>query len=162
LRIIFNSSPLIFLARLDFLGKFVDSSDNFYLPKSLADEIEAKDEQPSSYIKNLIDSGNIEVKEVNLVSLANSLNIRLGKGESEAIALSIELQTDYTILDDSAARREAMRLGLKVKGTLSVIKKLNSEGKIIIENLDDLYQKLIEVKFWIKGTLFNEIFENSN
>lgn len=55
-----------------------------------------------------------------------------------------------------------MRLGLKVKGTLSVIKKLNSEGKIIIENLDDLYQKLIEVKFRIKGTLFNEIFENSN
>ena len=90
------------------------------------------------------------------------MNIRLGKGESEAIALSIELQTDYTILDDSAARREAMRLGLKVKGTLSVIKKLNSEGKIIIENLDDLYQKLIEVKFRIKGTLFNEIFENSN
>ncbi|NEQ19840.1 MAG: hypothetical protein F6K28_10605 [Microcoleus sp. SIO2G3] len=90
------------------------------------------------------------------------MNERIGKGESEAIALSIKLQTDYTILDDSAARREAMRLGLKVKGTLAVIKKLNFEGKIIIENLDDLYQKLIEVKFRIKRTLFNEIFENSN
>jgi predicted nucleic acid-binding protein len=51
-------------------------------------------------------------------------------------------------------------LGLNVKGTLAVIKKLNSEGKIIIESLDELYQKLLEVKFRVKQTLFNEIFEN--
>jgi predicted nucleic acid-binding protein len=159
-KIVFNSSPLIFLARLDFLVKFIESSDNFYLPKSVADEIEVKQDQPSLHIKSLIESRQIEVREVNLVSLANSLNERLGKGESEAIALSIELQADYTILDDSAARREAIRLGLNVKGTLAVIKKLNSEGKIIIESLDELYQKLLEVKFRVKQTLFNEIFEN--
>lgn len=160
MKIVFNSSPLIFLARLDFLGKFIESSDDFYLPKSVADEIEAKQDKPSLYIKTLIESRQIEVREVNLVSLANSLNERLGKGESEAIALSIELQADYTILDDSAARREAIRLGLNVKGTLAVIKKLDSEGKIIIESLEELYQKLLEVKFRVKQTLFNEIFEN--
>jgi predicted nucleic acid-binding protein len=72
----------------------------------------------------------------------------------------LPLQADYTILDDSAARREAMRLGLNVRGTLALIKKLNSEGKITLENLDELYQKLLEVKFRVKRTLFNEIFEN--
>lgn len=160
MKIVLNSSPLIFLARLYFLEKFLESSDDFYLPKSVSDEIEAKQDQPSSYIRTLIDSRHIEVKEVSLVSLANSLNERLGKGESEAIALSIELQADYTILDDSAARREAMRLGLNVKGTLAVIKKLNSEGKIIIENLEELYQKLLGVNFRVKRTLFDEIFAN--
>ncbi len=159
-KIVFNSSPLIFMARLELLGKFIESSGDFYLPKSVVDEIEAKQDQPSSDIKSLIDSRRIEVREVNLTSLAKSLNERLGKGESEVIALSIELQADYTILDDSAARREAMRLGLNVRGTLALIKKLNSEGKITLENLDELYQKLLEVKFRVKRTLFNEIFEN--
>ena len=51
--------------------------------------------------------------------------MRLGKKESEAIALSIELQTDYIILDDFAARKEATKLRLNVKGTLPIIKKLN-------------------------------------
>jgi predicted nucleic acid-binding protein len=43
----------------------------------------------------LINSGNIVVREIQLSFLADSLNMRLGKGESEAIALAIELQTDY-------------------------------------------------------------------
>ncbi len=90
MKIVFNSSPLIFLARLDFLEKFLESLDAFYLPKSVTDEIEAKQDQPSSYIRTLIDSRHIEVREVSLVSLANSLNERLGKGESEAIAPSHE------------------------------------------------------------------------
>jgi predicted nucleic acid-binding protein len=56
--------------------------------------------------------------------LVNSLNQRLGRGESEAIPLALELNADYIILDDFAARREASRLGLQVKGTLAIIKKL--------------------------------------
>lgn len=156
--IVLNSSPLIFLARLEVLDKLAEYPDNFYLPKSVADEIEVKQDQPRAYIASLIDSGQIEVREVTLVSLATSLNKRLGKGESEAIALSIELQADYTILDDLVARREAMRLGLNVKGTLAVIKKLRDEGKITIDNLDDLYQKLVEVKFRVKRGIFNDVF----
>jgi len=35
-------------------------------------------------------------------------------GESEAIVLAIELEADYVILDDFAARKEAVRLGLNV------------------------------------------------
>jgi hypothetical protein len=140
--IVFNSSPLIFLARLssrtkengtvssfvnhpqtltvpcspfpvpssqpltlivsthlEVLDKLAEYPDNFYLPKSVADEIEAKQDQPRADIASLIDSGQIEVREVTLLSLATSLNKRLGKGESDAIALSIQLQADYTILE---------------------------------------------------------------
>jgi predicted nucleic acid-binding protein len=116
-KIVFNSSPLIFLARMEFLDKFLDSSDEFYLPIFVAEEISAKSDEASGQVKALIDIGNITVRAIQLNSLANSLNMRLGKGESEAIALGIELQTDYIILDDFAARKEATRLGLNVKGT---------------------------------------------
>ena len=86
--------------------------------------------------------------------------MRLGKGESEAIALCTELQADYVVLDDFAARREAIRLGLNVRGTLAIIRNLNSEGKIAIDNLDELYQRLMAINFRVKRALFDAIFED--
>jgi predicted nucleic acid-binding protein len=157
-KIIFNSSPLIFLARLDYLETFVDSVDDFYLPEFVSAEIKAKQDNEREYIQRLINDNQIEVRTVNLISLANSLNARLGKGESEAIALATELQADYVILDDFAARKEAMRLGLNVRGTLAIIRKLNKDGKIVIENLDELYQRLMEINFRIKRAVFDSIF----
>jgi len=159
-KIVFNSSPLIFLARLHFLEKFVNSLGEFYLPEVVNDEIKAKQDETSEYIQRLIDDKKIEVKGTNLISLVSSLNARLGKGESEAIALSTELQADYVVLDDFAARREAMRLGLNVKGTLAIIRKLNSEGKITLDNLEELYQRLMAINFRVKRSLFDAIFED--
>ena len=72
--------------------------------------------------------------------------------------MGIELKADYILLDDSTARREARRLGLTIKGTLAVIKKLSKDGKISIESLDNLYQRLIEIEFRVKRSLFDQIF----
>ncbi len=160
MKVVFNSSPLIFLSRLGFLDCFVDSPDDFYLPKFVAEEISAKFDEPCQHVRALIDSDKICVKAIQLTSLANSLTMRLGRGESEAIALGIELQTDYIILDDFAARKEANRLGLNVKGTLAVIKKLQADGKITISSLEQLYQDIMAINFRVKRSLFDTIFED--
>lgn len=47
--------------------------------------------------------------------------ISLGKGESEAIALAIELHADLLLADDRLARTLAEQRGLKVSGTLNVL-----------------------------------------
>ncbi len=70
------------------------------------------------------------------------------------------LQTDYIILDDFAARKEAIRLGLNIKGTLAVIKKLQGEDKIVIDNLDQFYQQLRKINFRVKREIFEAIFKN--
>ncbi|MCW5314415.1 DUF3368 domain-containing protein [Nostoc sp. KVJ3] len=160
MKIVFNSSPLIFLSRLEFLDIFLDSADEFYLPNFVAEEISAKSDAASQQVKALIDADKILVKEIQLLSLANRLNIRLGRGESEAIALGTELQTDYIILDDFAARKEATRLGLNVKGTLAVIKKLQVDGKITISSTDQLYQDILAMNFRVKRSLLNTIFSD--
>ncbi len=98
------------------------------------------------------------VKQINLFSLANSINERLGRGEAEAIALATELQSDYIILDDFAARREAMRLGLNVKGTLAIIRKMMADDKVKIDDLDQFYQQLLKIKFRVKRSIFEAIF----
>ncbi|MDM9384107.1 DUF3368 domain-containing protein [Chlorogloeopsis sp. ULAP01] len=160
MKIVFNSSPLIFLSRLGFLGKFLESEDEFYLPSFVSEEIKAKTDEASQQVQVLINTDTIIVQIPKLISLAESLNTRLGRGEAEAIALGIELQTDYILLDDFAARKEAMRLGLNVKGTLAVIRKLHLEGKITIDNLDELYQNLIAINFRVTRSLFDQIFKN--
>jgi len=111
-------------------------------------------------INTLITENKLLVQKVKLVSLANSLNERLGIGESEAITLGIELQPDYIILDDFAARKEAIRLGLNIKGTLAVIRKLQLNGKINISDLDILYQQIMNVNFRVKREIFDSIFED--
>ncbi|MCC5622277.1 DUF3368 domain-containing protein [Nostoc sp. CHAB 5715] len=158
MQIVLNSSPLIFLAKLSYLNQFIEYPDDFYIPQSVAEEISAKSDPASQTIQTLINTGKLQVRTSSLKTLLNSLNQRLGKGESEAIALGIELNADYVLLDDSTARREAKRLGLSIKGTLAVIKKINKDGKISIESLDSLYQQIIEIEFRVKRSLFDQIF----
>jgi predicted nucleic acid-binding protein len=158
MQVVLNSSPLIFLVKLGYLDQLLKSPDDFYVPQSVADEIGAKSDSASQVVHARLNSGALQVRVSTLTTLASSLNQRLGKGESEAIALGIELDADYVLLDDSVARREAGRLGLTVKGTLAVIKKLSKDGKIGIESLDDLYQQLIDIEFRIKRSLFDQIF----
>ncbi|MEH2385849.1 MAG: DUF3368 domain-containing protein [Nostoc sp.] len=158
MQIVLNSSPLIFLAKLSYLNQFIEYPDDFYIPESVAEEISAKSDPASQTIQTLINTRKLQVCTSSLITLLNSLNQRLGKGESEAIALGIELNADYILLDDSTARREAKRLGLSIKRTLAVIKKINKDGKINIESLDSLYQKIIEIEFRVKRSLFDQIF----
>jgi len=161
-KLVFNSSPLIFLARLGLIENVIEHFENYnlYLPTAVANEVAVKSDQASISIKRLIESQQLEVQNINLISLANSLNERLGKGESDAIVLAIELQTDYIILDDAAARKEAMRLGLNVKGTLAIIRLLQKQQKISIKDTDDFYKKLMKINFRIKRTIFNQIFKD--
>lgn len=94
------------------------------------------------------------------MSLARSINERLGRGEAAAIALATELQAEYIVLDDFAARREALRLGLNVKGTLGMIKKMIADSKTEIEDLERFYQRLLQINFRVKRSVFEAIFSN--
>lgn len=160
MKIVFNCSPLIFLARLDFLENFINDAHQFYIPLGVQLEINAKPDSASKYVNQLIANQQLLVQELKLLSLANRLNDRLGRGESEAISLAIELQADYIILDDFAARNEAKRLGLNVRGTLAVVRKLHLEGQIKISDFDVLYPKITEINFRVKREIFDEIFDN--
>jgi len=158
MQIVISSSPLIFLAKLGYLAQFLNYPNSFYVPQSVADEILEKIDPASQIIQAFLSSGAIQVHAVTLNNLAQSLNQRLGRGESDAIALAIQLNSDYVLLDDLAARKEASRLGLTVKGTLAVIHKMERDGKIVVDDLDALYAHCLEIDFRIRRSIFNQIF----
>ena len=157
-KIVFNSSPLIFLSRLDFLELFLQYDYQFYVPEVVIKEINAKQDEASKYVNNVVANNGLTIEQINLLSLAESINERLGRGEANAIALATQLQSDYVILDDFAARREAMRLGLNVKGTLGIIRKMMADDKVKIDDLDQFYQRLLQIKFRVKRSIFEAIF----
>ena len=159
-KIVFNSSPLIFLSRLDFLELFLQYDYQFYVPEVVIKEINAKQDEASKYVNNVVANNGLTIEQINLLSLAESINERLGRGEANAIALATQLQSDYVILDDFAARREAMRLGLNVKGTLGIIRKMMADDKVKIDDLDQFYQRLLQIKFRVKRSIFQAIFQD--
>jgi predicted nucleic acid-binding protein len=159
-QVVFNTSPLVFLAKLDYLEVFLDYEMVFWVPQSVAAELTAKTDTASDKIQQLMSSERLRVRQSRLFSLVNGLQRKLGSGESEAIALAIELNADFVLLDDAAARREAMQLGLNVKGTLAVIRKLMSDEKIDSLSLEDMYQQLQSINFRIKRSVFDQIFSD--
>ncbi|MGH7214000.1 MAG: DUF3368 domain-containing protein [Tepidisphaeraceae bacterium] len=54
----------------------------------------------------------------------------LDEGESEAIALSLELNADWLLLDELPARRLAGRLGVAIVGTLGILLLAKLQGFI--------------------------------
>jgi predicted nucleic acid-binding protein len=70
----------------------------------------------------------------------------------------MEQSADLVILDDHVARVEAARIGLNVKGTLGVIRRLMDLG-IIQYELEKLYRDLSEMRFRVKRSIFDEIFK---
>ena len=155
---IFNSSPLIILSKLNYLEGSLQLFDKPVIPSAVLIEIQQKDDDVHCAINQLLKKGRLEKRDSKFSRLSNGLNQRIGKGESEAIALGIELNMDYVILDDKVARREAERLGLKVLGSLGIILKLEKENIITINNYEDLYLQLVELDFRVRKEIFEMIF----
>lgn len=65
----------------------------------------------------------------------------LDKGESEAIALAVELKADWTLIDERDARKVAKSLGLKVTGILGILLRAKQVGEL--ESLQPVIDNLI-------------------
>lgn len=117
MKAVFNSSPIIFLTKLGIIEAASDLFDRNVIPSFVYTEIRRKQDISAAAVEDRIKGGRVSVLKAKNERFVNALGRRLGKGEAEAIALSIETGADLVILDDHTARAEAMRLGLAVKGT---------------------------------------------
>jgi len=74
--------------------------------------------------------------------------------ESEAIALAAELHADALLIDDRAGRCEAMRRGLRVAGTLSVLDEADANSLL---NFDEAVERLKRTSFRVAPAVLAEI-----
>lgn len=158
---VFNSSPWIFLNKLGVIDPALSLFHPVYIPSSVSKEIFGKKDESATVLKELQTKRRIVVLEAGNRRLVNALGNRLGRGEAEAIAIAIEKEAHIICLDDYAARFEAMRLGLEVKGTLGIIRRLMELDRFQC-NLEELFENLKRVNFRVKNHIFWEIFRDIN
>lgn len=124
MKVALNTSPIIFLGKIDCLKFLTKCFAEIYIPKGVVDELHDYPLPPNLQIRALSSEGAAYVQ--------GALG-RLHQGELEAIILAQELFVDYVILDDLLARRKAQRLDIQVMGTLGILLLLKKRGLVSAE-----------------------------
>ena len=100
----------------------------------------------------------IGVIEPHNTILIHDLERRIDIGEASSIALAIELNADYLLIDERKGRNEAEKLGLKITGIIGVLLRAKSEKHIeLIKPI--LYQLQQEANFRIHPSLYDKVLE---
>lgn len=93
----------------------------------------------------------IEIQQVKDLHKQQLLEMQIDKGESSAIALALETESSFVILDDHKARQIAERLGINYAGTIGIIIKAKISG--IIPSIKPILEKIKQTNFRISTEL---------
>lgn len=124
--IVVDTSPLNYLILIDAIEILPALFREVMIPTAVRQELLA--EGASENVRRWINNSSAWLKIAEVGEIDET--IKLGKGETEAISLAIELSADYMLLDDKAARLAAAERKLKVIGTLGILK-FADENKLI-------------------------------
>ncbi len=154
MKVVSNSSPLIFLSAIGLLDLLKTEFGEILIPEAVYEEVTSKDLKGSNEVKH---ADWIRVFPVeNKISL--SFLPMLDEGEEKAIVLAIEQKADLLLLDDLAGRRGAMANGINVMGTLGFLKIMRRKGRI--SDLKTILDALQEQGFWMGPDLYSKMLED--
>jgi predicted nucleic acid-binding protein len=105
-----DTSPLIFLSKLERLDLLRQGTDKVYVPQAVLDEIRAKPDEATIAIEQASRSW-LSIRQVDNRSAVEVLLADLDLGEAEVIVLAREVKADRVVTDDLDARRFARRVG---------------------------------------------------
>ncbi|NIM14014.1 MAG: DUF3368 domain-containing protein [Candidatus Aminicenantes bacterium] len=157
IKVVCNSSPVIGLAKINRLDIIEKLYQEIIIPEAVFDELitKGKDKDKTAEIKRLIDRNIVTVQEVKNLELIRLLRKDLDYGESEVIALALELQADLVILDEKDARDIAEFYNLKKIGLLGILIRAKERG--LISLVKGYMDKLINAGFRIDDSLYELI-----
>ena len=150
MKIVSNSSPLIFFSAIGLLDILADFGD-ISIPKAVYEEVTKNDLKGSNEVKHADWIKVVEVEDHESVAFSSALDA----GEAQAIALAIKQNADLILMDDLAGRRAATAYGIAVMGTLGLLKVMYQKGRI--ENMKFVLDELQKHGFWMSTELYNEM-----
>jgi len=141
-------TALIQIGRIELLSKIFGG---VVIPEAVANELSVSHVSLPDWIKT------IGVRDKRI---AESLLIELDAGESEAIALALELGADFLLMDEKLGREAAQRAGLTTIGILGVATAAKRMG--LIDSISPLILDLRErASFWISEELKDRVLREA-
>ena len=151
--VIANSTPLISLAKTNELDILKEIYNQIVIPKAVYEEVAISGRGKKGSVE-ITSAEWIKVKEVRDEKLKKFLQMELGRGEAEVIALACEVNADLVIIDENRGRGIAKRFGLKVTGTMGTIIEAKKRG--LLNNVREKLDELINAGIWIGEDLYEE------
>ena len=147
--VISNTSPLLYLHRIDALDWLPELCGGVWIPRAVAQELsegrrrgyDAPD--PDRYTW-------LEVVDLR-TDPSEWLNIDLGAGELAVLALAFEHSPRTVLLDDKQARRIAQAAGFDVWGTLRVLVEAKSQG--LVQRIANHVDRLASTGMWMSDEI---------
>jgi uncharacterized protein len=155
--VVSNTSPLTNLAAIGQFDLLHQLFGEILIPEGVWSELNAKGKRwPGSMeVENSTWTSRRSVQDQPLIT---ALSRDLDRGESESIALAVELKADLVLLDEREARHAARRLGLSIMGVIGILLLAHSRHEIdhLKPHLDALRQK---ANFYINDQLYQMVLE---
>lgn len=147
--VVSDSSVLIALHQIDQLDLLRLLFSEIVIPPAVAQETAASVVKPAWVIERAL------TQRIGPEILAASL----GRGETEAISLALEVTVRWVILDDRPARRLAQSLGLPVIGTLGILLAARRQG--LLTAIRPCLDALVDHHFHIAPGLYDLILADA-
>ena len=158
-KVIFNSSPLINLSKIKSLNLIEKIYGQVIIPEAVNEEvvISGKTKENIEGIIQLIEKDIVKIVKVKNRSLVKSFQMNLDYGESEVLALAIDMNASLIIIDEKEARQVADTYNLNKTGFIGILIKAEKLG--LIDSAMDLIDLAIKKGFRINKNLYIKLKE---
>jgi predicted nucleic acid-binding protein len=144
-----NTSPLLYLHRIDALRWLPQLFSEIWIPTAVVDEL--REGQRKGYdVPDVNEYVWIQVVDPRTTP-SEWLSLDLGMGELSAMALALENPTRIVLLDDLLARRTTRAAGLSVWGTLKIL--LEAKAKGLTESVEPFVKRLRDTGMWMSDDI---------
>jgi len=160
--VVSNTSPILNLAIIGELSLLRDQFEEILIPGAVLEELRVEENLPGSKgVRDAIKAGWIRIETVKQDPLVRAMQRDLDKGEAEAIALAMQVNTRLVLMDERDGRKAARSMKLKVVGVLGILLKSRREGRLM--SLEQAMDKLRDkAGFYIREDLYKEIMREAN
>jgi predicted nucleic acid-binding protein len=147
--VVADTGPIHYLVLIGAIDVLPRIYHRLVIPSSVFDELVHPHAPEAVRIWSAALPAWIEVREAPLMLISAPLD----PGEVDAISLAKEMKAHYVLLDDRDARREAVRHGLAIAGTIGVLERAAERGLI---RLSDTFPKLLATNFRVDRQLITQ------
>ena len=157
--VVSDASPIRALAHLDHLDLLGALFGEVLIPPAVRKEL---DQPRARFVR-------IPLKKITSVTVRQPADprtvqaflVELGPGEAEALALALEVRADAVLIDESAGRAAAKRVGLRPLGVLGIL--LRGIQRELVGPIEPLMNRLQgELGFFISPAVRAEVLKRAS